>query len=78
MTLAENLQSMKQLKEIQNTQQNKKESNENKDLYALSSYQGSPKILEIEQETVNTAQGESMSFFGKIVNSIFGKNEVGN
>ena len=56
MTLAESLQSMKQLKDIQNTQQPKKESVvEAKDMYALSSYQGSPKTVEVDAETVNTA-----------------------
>ena len=52
----------------------KKESPENKDNYALSSYQGTPKTEDVDNdETINTNKGEQ-SFLEKIA-SFFGGRE---
>ena len=52
----------------------KKESAENKDNYALSSYQGTPKTEDVDNdETINTNKGEQ-SFLEKIA-SFFGGRE---
>ena len=52
----------------------KKETPENKDNYALSSYQGTPKTEDVDNdETINTNKGEQ-SFLEKIA-SFFGGRE---
>ena len=46
-----------------------------KDKYALSSYHGSPKLLDETQQTVNTCQGDQQSFLGGLratIGNLFG------
>ena len=75
MTLKESLDQMAVMKAMKTSPMEAFES-PSKDKYALSSYQGSPKLLNETQQTVNTCQGDQQSFLGglraTIVNSIFG------